>query len=288
MCEALEGVPTGEHAVVKARLTERYAGVLDEAQIDTHIVNYIGLDTAAVQAAEVLARSGRGAQVLDIGSGFGTFVLVARQLGLDAIGVEPARFELEFSRGRLSRLTGEDGGEIYREGDGRALPFDGQSFDAVTLWNVLEHVADTDRLLSEAVRVLKPGGRLFVLAPNYAALRSEAHYHVPWLPLLPRSLAGRYLRALGRNPGFFESEVHYVTISGVRRRLRRLSLDVSSPAEFKIEHPESVQRPTLRQVILFLRRVGLAGPLRVLVNLMDRNPLRKSIKIEAVKPPENR
>jgi hypothetical protein len=79
-----------------------------------------------------------------------------------------------------------------------------------------------------------------------------------------------------------------VTISGVRRRLRRLSLDVSCPADFKIEHPESVQRPTLRQVILFLRRVGLAGPLRVLVNLMDRNPLRRSIKIEAVKPPENR
>ena len=74
---------------------------------------------------------------------------------------------------------------------------------------------------AEAIRVLKPGGLLYVVCPNYAALRREAHYHVLWLPLMPRRIASRYLRWRGRNPAFFEQHIYYRTNTGVTAFLRR-------------------------------------------------------------------
>jgi SAM-dependent methyltransferase len=51
-------------------------------------------------------------------------------------------------------------------GDGEnGLPFKGESFDAVLLMNVLEHLQDYRKALSEATRVLKPGGHLYIYVP---------------------------------------------------------------------------------------------------------------------------
>jgi SAM-dependent methyltransferase len=51
-------------------------------------------------------------------------------------------------------------------GDATALPFDNHSFDAVTMFDVLEHVPDHEKAVSEALRVLKPGGFLLISSPN--------------------------------------------------------------------------------------------------------------------------
>ena len=52
---------------------------------------------------------------------------------------------------------------IFRQGDGLALPLADESFDAVTISFGLRNLADRDRGLREMRRVLRPGGRLFVL-----------------------------------------------------------------------------------------------------------------------------
>lgn len=49
--------------------------------------------------------------------------------------------------------------------DGTRIPFDDQVFDIVMSTEVLEHVFEPDRFLAEAVRVLKPGGRLILTVP---------------------------------------------------------------------------------------------------------------------------
>ncbi|MFN3179539.1 MAG: class I SAM-dependent methyltransferase, partial [Thermus sp.] len=72
------------------------------------------------------------------------------------------------------------------EGHGEALPFPETSFDVVLLFTVLEFVEDVEKTLSEARRVLKPGGRLLVgileaLSPWAALYRRLGERGVlPW------------------------------------------------------------------------------------------------------------
>jgi demethylmenaquinone methyltransferase/2-methoxy-6-polyprenyl-1,4-benzoquinol methylase len=52
---------------------------------------------------------------------------------------------------------------VFRQGDGLALPVSDEAFDAVTIAFGLRNLADRNRGLREMRRVLRPGGRLFVL-----------------------------------------------------------------------------------------------------------------------------
>jgi SAM-dependent methyltransferase len=51
-------------------------------------------------------------------------------------------------------------------GDATALPFASESFDAVTMFDLLEHVQNDKKAISEALRVLRPGGFLLISTPN--------------------------------------------------------------------------------------------------------------------------
>lgn len=51
-------------------------------------------------------------------------------------------------------------------GDATALPFENESFDAVTMFDLLEHVPDDCKAISEALRVLRPGGFILISTPN--------------------------------------------------------------------------------------------------------------------------
>ena len=109
----------------------------------------------------------------------------------------------------------------------------------MTLLNVLEHVPDYRQVLAEGARVLRPGGKLIVICPNYAALRREAHYHVPGC-LFSATPCLRLLAPLGRNPKFFEEHVYYCTNWGVRRALSELGLRAASLDLLRVAHPELI------------------------------------------------
>jgi SAM-dependent methyltransferase len=51
-------------------------------------------------------------------------------------------------------------------GDATALPFDNHSFDAITMFDVLEHIPQHKKAAAEALRVLRPGGFLLISTPN--------------------------------------------------------------------------------------------------------------------------
>lgn len=102
-----------------------------------------------------------GSSVLDIGCGVAAEAIEyacvgARCVGLDA-AADPVRLHT-----LLKRTFGLDA-FIPLRGDAAALPFGDASFDAVLSVHSLEHIADPDGAVAEAIRVLRSGGRLVVL-----------------------------------------------------------------------------------------------------------------------------
>jgi ubiquinone/menaquinone biosynthesis C-methylase UbiE len=106
-----------------------------------------------------------GDRALDVGAGAGDFTAALADAGAIPIGVEVAEAAVTRARTRHPdrdfRLVPLDG----------ALPFEDGSFELVWASEVIEHVTDTARWLSEVRRVLVPGGRLLVTTPSHGRLR---------------------------------------------------------------------------------------------------------------------
>lgn len=94
-------------------------------------------------------------RVLDLGCGGGFMCEALARRGARVTGVDPCRAALDAARvhGASERLETD-----YREGRGEAIPLGDASVDVVVCVDVLEHVDDLPRVLSEVARVLRPGG----------------------------------------------------------------------------------------------------------------------------------
>jgi SAM-dependent methyltransferase len=107
------------------------------------------------RAIERLQPSGR---ILDVGCATGIFLHEMQQAGWDVAGVEPNQGAAAYAQERFG-LPVHLG--MLREA---ALP--GESYDVVTLWDVLEHLHTPWADLVEAHRLLKPGGLIALRIPN--------------------------------------------------------------------------------------------------------------------------
>lgn len=144
----------------------------------------------------------KGKKVLDVGSGFGCFVLAARKQNYDVYGAEIDDIMFQTSRKRL-RLDNIDN-EIIKKSEENKLPYDSEKFDIITLFNVLEHVEDIRLFLNECNRVLKKKGKLFIWGPNYLCCY-EPHYELFFVPIMPRFIARIYLRLRGKKVKFLDT-----------------------------------------------------------------------------------
>ena len=110
-----------------------------------------------------------GERALDLGCGGGEFTAALAGAGVDPIGVEVAEAAVARARTRIPSLISGS-----RPIDG-PLPLEDNSFDLVWASEVIEHVADTARWLSEVRRVLVPRGRLLLTTPSHGRLRMALH-----------------------------------------------------------------------------------------------------------------
>jgi SAM-dependent methyltransferase len=147
-----------------------------------------------------------GDHVLDVGVGPGLLAEdMARTVGEQGhvAGIDLSEPMLEMTRRRCAEL----GWTEFRVADATELPFADESFDALVSTQVYEYVADMDGALSEAHRVLRPGGRIVILDTDWDSvvchtrdrprmqrvLRAwDAHLHDPHLPA---TLGSRLRRA---------------------------------------------------------------------------------------------
>jgi len=102
--------------------------------------------------------------LLDVGCASGIFLDQAANAGWQVWGVEPA----EGFAGRARKLLAGRGQVLHGILEHASLP--AASFDAVTLWDVLEHVPDPVKFLQLCASLVKPGGYLFANVPNLDSL----------------------------------------------------------------------------------------------------------------------
>jgi 2-polyprenyl-3-methyl-5-hydroxy-6-metoxy-1,4-benzoquinol methylase len=131
----------------------------DAAYIETQLqANLDKFRNQAGTLAEHLPLS--GARILDIGCGGGLFLSLLKQQGAQVTGIE-----LSDSRAQYARMKHDL--QIYKhpiESDFWQKEYAGH-FDAVTLWDVIEHVNYPFQSLQCAVNVLRPGGWLLIDTP---------------------------------------------------------------------------------------------------------------------------
>lgn len=123
--------------------------------------------TAAIRVNRIAsAVEARKPKLLDIGCGMGTVVQAAAKRGWEAEGVDlsPNAVRLAKDRGINARLV-----------DGTQLPYEDQSFDVITAWNLIEHVDDVRVALAEWRRVLRVGGILAVDTADAACLKVKIY-----------------------------------------------------------------------------------------------------------------
>jgi ubiquinone/menaquinone biosynthesis C-methylase UbiE len=203
---------------------ENWAGI-QPADVQAALVDQMLQDdgTIVLQQVQRCFQLPEHGLVLDVGSGVGTFVVGCRNRGIRAVGVEPDRIGQggQLSSLRIARKRTAE--SIFVAGTGENLPFADQTFHLVTMNQVIEHVGDQNACLQEAVRVLKPGGALYIACPNYLRFY-EPHYKIFWLPLMPKILGRAYLALRGRDPVMLP-QLTYTTNARLRGFLRALGPD---------------------------------------------------------------
>ncbi len=104
----------------------------------------------------------KGKKVADIGCGEGALTRLMTRHGAKVIGVECSSQQLE-----KARAAKPAGNEMYSQGVGEDLSFENEKLDVVVFFNSLHHIAvdRQDKALSEAARVLKPRGMVYVCEP---------------------------------------------------------------------------------------------------------------------------
>ena len=112
--------------------------------------------------AELMRLNHTGATLLDVGTGYGTFVEIAGSTGLAAIGIEPAKNLYDSASSKLKD-------KILNLGLDGFIRINTKKYDFITLIHVIEHVKHPKVFLEKVFALLSPGGVLYIETPNSAS-----------------------------------------------------------------------------------------------------------------------
>lgn len=147
-------------------------------------------------------------KILDLGAGIGAFLHTMKEQGWDITGIEPDEGARQQAK-NLFNIELKETGSLHQLSEG--------SFDAITLWHVLEHVHQLHDYIERLKGLLKPNGKIFIAVPNYSSLDSSiyklywAAYDVPrhlyhFTPKSIDALMQKHgLKIIAKKPMWFDS-----------------------------------------------------------------------------------
>lgn len=198
---------------------------------------------------------GQGRTLLDVGAYCGYFLDVARQAGFEPEGLELSKWASDRARSL--------GFEVHAEAlADRAAS--GQRYDTVTMWDVIEHMADPRAELQAAFQLIEPGGSLFLSTIDAGSPVARAMGRSwPWLMdmhlyYFDRSTITELLHEVGFQAVSIGNYTHYVS------------------ARYLMAKVEALAGP-LGPVVAATARL-VAGGWRIPVNLGD------NMLVQAVRP----
>jgi len=185
---------------------------------------YDDLITALLSRAAV---PGRRPRVIDVAAGTGYNLRVAMGAGAASFGIDLSIHACRIARGKDRDLA------VCR-GDAETLPFRDAAFDLALCLQLIEHTPFPEKVIAEITRVLRPGGYLFLSAPN----------------MLGSSLFSRILRVF---PARFSGEI---------KRIRPLPVDILSRWDaasnaVEVADLDACNRVTVFHALNLLRANGL-------------------------------
>lgn len=112
------------------------------------------------QSLQALSGLPAGAKVLELGSGAGQFIREIKRIrpDLNCYGCDISQHAINFAKK-------SNDGVVYDLSEEKRAPYEDNTFDAVLIYDVLEHVADPGSIIAEVQRILKVGGRFYSFVP---------------------------------------------------------------------------------------------------------------------------
>lgn len=203
---------TGSHEDFYAYYEKQSSGAVAQRRFETILATVL----------RALGQPARGLQVADIGCGAGTQSRIWARRGHTVFGADINEALIGLARQR----AGEDGLDVhFCVASATALPWRDASMDVCIAPELLEHVADWRSCLSEMVRVLKPGGALFISTSNKLCPKQE-EFTLPLYSWYP-GFVKRHYEHLARTTrpelaGYATyPAVNWFTFYGLRRHLGR-------------------------------------------------------------------
>lgn len=131
------------------------------------------------KAGLILNHTVKQGRILDLGAGIGSFLNTMKEKSWEAIGIEPDEGARQQAK-NLFNIELKQTSELYQLQE--------NSFDAITLWHVLEHVHQLHSYIEKLRFLLKPNGKIFIAVPNFES-KDSSIYKLFWAAYdVPRHL----------------------------------------------------------------------------------------------------
>lgn len=193
---------------------------------------FANMDRVAAEHLAFVRRWANCGRLVDVGCSTGLFLARARREGFDVSGVEFSAASAQFAREHFDIPV--------TDGDIRALDAPAESFDMLTMFDVIEHVRDPAGDIAAAYRLLKRGGMFILSTPNLDGLFPRAsapfarllnhwpHPEPPWhlyqfsVRTLSAMLESRGFECLGTRHTAIDLSYTFGTPSDLARSPKRL------------------------------------------------------------------